>query len=127
MVRKDKKKSPSRKRYEKENPVVSFRAPRALYDRLRVAREVEGLSYTNIIERGLQPIEVKVRTEAEIRQQVWDEAWQDGVDRAVAVYGVPYPCSICGKEIEVTTDMEKAAIKRYMRENGWGHAECHER
>ena len=82
------------------------------------------MSNTDILMLALDPIEIKVRAEEEVRQSAYDEGLEKGISEAVELYMVTYPCSICGKEIEVTTDEEKKAIRTYMREHGWGHADC---
>jgi len=119
-----KKKSPARDRYEKSHPVISFRVDKELYDRLKAVKKVEGRSMTDIMKAGLGLIEVKIRTEKEIWQQGYDEGQVNGYELAESEYKVTYPCSICGKSIEVNTDEEKKAIATYMREHGWGHADC---
>jgi hypothetical protein len=76
------------------------------------------------VEAAVGLFEVKGKKEEEIRQQAYDEGWDKGIEQAAELYVVPYQCSICGKEIVVDTDEEKKAIKTYMREHGWGHADC---
>jgi predicted CopG family antitoxin len=119
-----KKKTPSREKYEKENPVVGFRISRELYDRLQSVKKAEGKSITEVLKVGVGLLEVKVRKEKEIRVQAYDEGWEKGASEAEELYSVSYSCSVCGEEIVVTTDEEKRAIKKYMREHGWGHANC---
>ena len=124
MAKRGKNKPPARDRYEKNNPVVSCRVDRQLYDRLQAAKLAEGKSFTDILRIGLGMLEVKVRKEKEIRQQAYEEGQLNGYELAEYEYKVTYPCSICGESIEVTTDEEKKAIAEYMREHGWGHADC---
>jgi len=124
MARGKKNKSPARDRYEKSHPVISFRIDKEFYDRLKAVKKVEGRSMTDIMKAGLGLIEVKIRTEKEIWQQGYDEGQVNGYELAESEYKVTYPCSICGKSIEVNTDEEKKAIATYMREHGWGHADC---
>ena len=118
------RKSPSREKYEEANPVVSFRVSRELYDRLEAVKQAEGKSITDVLNVGVGLLEVKIRKEKEIRDQAYEEGWEKGVDEACNIFLVTYSCSVCGKEIEVTTDDEKRAIRTYMREYGWGHADC---
>ena len=127
MAKKKRSTLPSRKKYDEANPVVSFRVSKELYDRLQVAKEKESMSYTDILKVGLGLIEVKMRAEEEIREQAYDEGREKGITDAIEVYMVTYPCSVCGKPIELDTPEEKAAASRYMREKGWDHAACHER
>ena len=115
---------PSRKRYEEDNPVVSCRVPKELYNRLRAIKKAEGKSMADVLKAGLGLFEVKVRAEKEVRQEAYDEGHINGYELAESEYKVTYPCSICGKSIEVTTEEEKKAIRGYMAEYGWGHADC---
>lgn len=115
---------PSRKKYEEDNPVVSCRVPKELYNRLRVIKKAEGKSMTNILKAGLGLFEVKIRAEKEVRQEAYAEGQLTGYELAESEYKVTYPCSICGKSIEVTTEGEKKAIRGYMVEHRWGHAAC---
>ena len=120
----NKKKLPSREKYEKAHPVFSARVPRKIYDRIQEVKKKEHLSNTDILMLALDPIEIKVRAEEEVRQSAYDEGWEKGIGEAEELYSVSYPCSVCGKTIVVTTEDEKKAIRTYMREHGWGHADC---
>jgi len=115
---------PSRKKYEEDNPVVSCRVSKELYNRLRAIKKTEGKSMADILKAGLGLFEVKVRAEKEVRQEAYEEGQLNGYELAESEYKVTYPCSICGKSTEVTTEEEKKAIRRYMVEHGWGHANC---
>lgn len=55
-------------------------------------------------------------------------AWDEGYDKGMKDWMIRYPCSICGRMVEVKPggDCHKA-VKRYMKEQGWGHGECHDR
>ena len=119
-----KRKSPARDRYERNNPVVSCRVDRELYDRLQRAKKVEGMSYTDILKAGLGLIEVKIRSEEKIRLQGYDQGYEDAANAAYKLYAVSYPCSVCGKTIIVETKEEKEAIAKYMVEHGWAHGDC---
>ena len=121
---KKKRKSPSREKYEKENPVVSFRVPEKDYARFEVIRQKLGLSHGGVYRNGLGVIEVKIRSEEEIREEAYEQGKIEGFEIAESIYKVTYLCSVCGKEIEVETDVAKKAIRRYMREHGWGHTDC---
>jgi len=118
---------PSRKKYERDNPVVSCRVSREVYDRLQTIKKVEGRSMADILEAGLGLFEVKVRSEKEIWQQAFDVGEESGINRAEEIYAITYKCSGCGEEMFVSTDEEKTAIRRFIKEQGWGHKECVER
>lgn len=121
---KSKKKSPSRIKYEQNHPTVSFRPSKDLYDRLQAVKEAEGLSNTDVLKVGVGLLEVKVRSEKEAREQGFEEGFEKGFEEAESIYKVTYPCKVCRKTIEVTSVKEKEAIRKYMLERGWGHADC---
>jgi hypothetical protein len=127
MVKKKRRNPPSRKRYERDNPVASCRVSREVYDRLLTIRKLEGRSMADILEAGLGLFEVKVKSEKEIWQQAFDAGEESGINRAEELYAIRYKCSGCGEEMFVSTDEEKTAIRRFIKEQGWGHKECVER
>ena len=119
-----KKKAPSREKYEKENPVVSFRVSKKDYARFEAIRQKLGLSHGDVYRNGLGVNEVKIGSEEEIREEAYEQGKIEGFELAESIYKVTYPCSNCREVINVDTEEEKNAIKTYMREHGWGHADC---
>lgn len=121
---KSKRKSPSREKYERNNPVASFRMSKKLGDKAREAKEKMDLSNRDIFEIGLGLLEPKIRAEEEVRQEAYEKGWEAGIKEAEELYAVTYNCRRCGKRMWVTSDGEKRAIKGYMWEGGWGHGNC---
>ena len=121
---KKKKRTPSRIKYERDHPTVSLRVTKELKDRLQAVKEAEGSSITDVLKVGVGLLEVKVSKEKEVRAQAYDEGYDEGYRDAEELYKVTYLCKICRKTIEVMSVKEKEAIKGYMREHGWAHAEC---
>ena len=113
------RKSPSRIKYEQNNPTVSGRVPKRTRDKL----------YANLAKQGMTlPDALKVLAgELEIKAIPIDEARRAGYEEAKNLYMVTYPCSICGKTIAITNPKTKEAVSRYMNEHGWAHAECNKR
>jgi len=118
------KKTPSRVKYEKKRPTVSFRISKELYDRLQAVKEAEGKSTTEVLKVGVGLLEVKVSKEKEAKRQGYDEGFEKGYEEAGELYKVTYLCKICRRTLVVTSAKEKGAIKSYMLEHGWGHADC---
>jgi len=119
-----KKKSPSRVKYETEHPTVSFRVPRDLYDKLQAVREAEGKSITDVLKVGVGLLQVKVRRERKIREDSYLAGQLKGSYDAQRKFSVSYPCSVCAKQIVVTSKSEKEFIRDKMQEYGWGHSDC---
>ena len=115
---KKKRKSPSREKYEKENPTVSARVPKETRDRLLV----------NLAKLGMVlPDALKVLAgELELKVKPIDEARKEGYEEAKNLYMVTFPCDVCGKPIPIKNPKTKEAVSKYMTEHGWAHAECHE-
>ena len=114
----NKKKSPSRERYEKENPTVSARVPKETRDKLLEVLPKLGMSLSGAFKVLAGELEVKVMPV--------DEARRAGYEEAKNLYMVNYPCFICGKPIPITSLKAKEVASKFMTEHGWGHAKCHE-
>ena len=113
----NKKKSPSRENYEKENPTVSGRMPKEKRDKLLAVLRSLGLSLTNLL--------VSFADEYEVKVIPINEAKKEGYEEAKNRYMVPFPCSECGEMIPITGKKAKEAVMEFMIEHGWRHAECH--
>jgi predicted CopG family antitoxin len=126
-VKTTKKKTPSRIRYEQAHPTVSCRVPRKVYDRLQKVKIAEVKSFSDIIKIGLGILEVKAEEEGNIKKQSHADGYRKGYAEAERLYRVTYPCSICGKTVELISTNAKQVASGYMQEHGWGHRACHER
>ena len=124
MAKKQRGDPPSRKRYERSHPVISLRADKEIRNGLREAKEKKGMSRVDVLKVGLGLTELTIRAEEEIRQQAYDEGWEKGIQEAMDLYAVTYPCSKCGKEMTVYTDEEKKAIRKFLTSSGWHHGDC---
>ena len=89
------KKTPSGIKYEQSHPTIAFRAPKELYDRLQAAKKVEGKSNTDVMKIGVGILEVKMRSEGEIRRE-WH---RKGYELAESIYKLTFPCFGCGEMI----------------------------
>lgn len=112
----NRKKSPSREKYEKENPTVSARVPEETRERLRVVLPKLGMSLADALKVLAGELEVKVAPIDGARQAAYEEARN--------LYMITFPCSGCGKPIPITNPKTKEAASRYMVEHGWHHAKC---
>lgn len=124
MAASKKRKAPSRIKYEQSHPTVSFRASEELCERLLVVKKAEGMSNTDVLKVGVGLLEVKVSKEKEARSRGYEEGFEEGYEEAESLYRVTYLCKVCRKTLEVTSAKEKEAVKTYMLEHGWGHADC---
>ena len=115
----NKKKSPSRENYEKENPTVSGRMPKEKHDKLLAVLRSLGLSLTNLL--------VSFADEYEVKVIPINEAKKEGYEEAKNLYMVTFPCDVCGKPIPIKNPKTKEAVSKYMTEHGWAHAECRKR
>lgn len=99
---KKKRKSPSREKYEKENPTVSARVPKETRDRLLVNLAKLGMTLPDALKVLAGELEVKVMP--------IDEARGQGFEDAMKLYMVTYPCNMCGKTIHITSPKAKEAV-----------------
>ena len=113
------KKSPSREKYEAENPTVSARVPKGTRDKLRVNLAKSGMSLADGLRFLAGELELKVKPV--------DEARQAGYEEARNRYMVTYLCNVCGKPIPIVNPKTKEVASRCMTARGWGHTKCHER
>jgi hypothetical protein len=120
----NKKKSPSRDRYDKENPTVSGRMPKEKRDKFYANLAKSGRTVSDALNSLANELELKVIPIDEVRQQIFDEGMEYGMEAIDDLYAVKYPCSKCGKEMVVTDENEKKAIRDFMIENGWHHGDC---
>jgi len=124
---KGKHKPPSRIRYEKSHPTVSCRLSADVYKRLEKIKSKEKKSFADILKVGMGILEVKTQQESAIREKAFLQGYKEGYTKAEIEFKVTFWCAICGKAMAVTGKEAKAAVAGYMKEHGWGHAECHER
>jgi len=123
MAKAKQHKYPSRVKYESEHPVVSCRVPRELYDLMVKAKEVEGRSFTDLLELGLKIHQVQSSNISEARQ----DGYRKGYAEAETLYKVTYACSVCGEAALITSEEAKKRAGEHMTAEGWGHQGCHER
>ena len=112
------RKSPSREKYEKENPTVSARLAKETRNRLRAVPAKLAMSLSAALKVLAGDLEVKVRPT--------DEARQAGYEEAKNRYMVTFPCDVCGKPVAITSPKAKEVVSKYMAKYGLGHAKCHE-
>ncbi len=124
MVRKQRKIPPSRKKYEDDNPVVSFRATKKDKNEFAAIRQKRTLSHGAVYRIGLGIIQVKSRAEEEVRQQAYDEGLEYGIEVTEELYAISCPCNKCGKKKTVIDEDEKNTIREFMIANLWCHANC---
>jgi len=115
----NKKKSPSREKYEKENPTVSGRMPKEKRDKFYANLAKSGRTVSDALNSLADDLELKVRP--------IDEAMKASYEEAKNLYMVTFPCDVCDEPILITNLKTKEAVSKYMTEHGWGHAECHKR
>jgi len=112
----NKKRSPSRDRYEKNNPTVSARVPIETRDKLLEALPKLGMSLAD----ALKVLAGKL----EIQAIPVDAARRQGYEEAKKLYSVTYQCFVCGKTIVLTNPETKRVVSRFLTEHAWGHTKC---
>ncbi len=122
---KGKKVPPSRLRYEQNNPPVSFRVHKDVFERIQQARSIGHNSFADIFMAGLRKIEANTKKIIEAKKQGYDEGYQKGYAEAKLKYKITCTCRICGQDIEVTHPQDRQSVGQSLK--GWAHTECVER
>jgi hypothetical protein len=116
MTSKQRRKPPSRIKYEKDNPTVSARLPLEIRAKLLANLKILDMSLTDALKGLAGELEIKVIPVEEARKAGYEEARKH--------YMIIYKCAVCGKYKAIESPQAKAAAARYMTEHGWCHAEC---
>ena len=115
------KKPPSRIKYEKTHPVITIRVSPEIYERLRERRQ-NGASYADILRIGLDKQETH---NAPLLQKIEKlELAELELEELVEKRTVTYPCSRCGKPIQVQHDNEKEVCRNALTKAGFCHRTC---
>jgi len=112
----NKKKSPSRERYEKKKPTVSARVPKETRNKLLQVLPKLGMSLGDAFK--------VLAGELEVKAVPIDEARRQGYEEAKKLYAVTYRCFICGKPILITSPETKGVVSKFLTTHGWGHKKC---
>ena len=128
MAKTSKRKAPpSRIKYENSHPTVSCRVSKEIYDMLTDSKKVDGKSFADILKIGLGIVEKGDKKLDEQKKLSWGEGFKKGYAEAEFCYKVTYPCSKCGRTIEVKSREEKLAIQKFIKERRWSHYKCPEK
>ena len=112
----------SRRRYEKNNPVVSVRVSQEIYEELTSFKKASGKSMADLLKAGLDKIKPNY-DEAYEEGSMW--GYDVGYADARRQYEVGYWCARCGNfHLSITTDEEKESAANMMYEAGWEQTDC---
>jgi len=111
-------------KYEQNNPTVSARVSLEIHKKLQEVRQLEGLSFADILKIGLGIVEPKVKEHETVRSTAHAKGWSQGHRDAAEKYRVTFRCRGCKKVIEVNDQKMREAAGKYMEEHGWGHTKC---
>ena len=109
---------PSRTRYEQQNPTVSIRVSKEMYDRLKALKEQGDKSLGDILREALGVQEPATRA---ARSRGYRKG---GYADAKKLYRVNFRCSVCNGRLFIDDDTSKRAAAEYMQQNGWSHNSC---
>ena len=109
-------KPPSRIRYEKSHPVVSFRIKKEYYDKMKKLLDQKGKSIADFFKEALG-----------IQEESYQQPYDKGYEDAKKKYAVRFRCSICNEWMEIYTDKEKELARETMESHKWGHGKCHKK
>lgn len=108
---------PSREKYERSNPVISFRITKSLKDSLNTLQKETGESYSQIVKRLLDNNKDLIE---DVGQKRYKKGYKQGYSRAVSDWGIYYTCNSCNKERYVKPHSTKhKEIIAYADDNDW--------
>lgn len=110
---KKKHQPPAKIKYDKTHPTISIRVSQELKKQLAEVKETSGKSVGDILREAVG-----------VQSKSAKSSWMRGHSYAKTIYGVWYKCSVCGGSILISTDDEKKAAAKLMREAGWHHGSC---
>ncbi len=103
---------PSRERYEKKNPTVSFRVSLTQRQRLKAICAKSGQPLSIVLKEALGLVETKV-----------DEAYRKGYRLGLGRFELP--CAGCGKTTTIDTKNHESARETLKKAfSTWKHVEC---
>jgi hypothetical protein len=112
---------PSKIKYLKKNPVVSFHLPAEMRDRLRVMATKDGVTVATYVKRILSGLAAR----DDDRGRAWQEGYDAGFRTARVQYAINYRCPVCGKPVTILPgSAHHKSIARNTQEEGWRHKEC---
>lgn len=100
-------------KYDEGHPIVSIRLTPDLKKKLE---DVMKMSHKSVADILMEAVEVQTPSIM--------NAYTKGYREAKTKYAVTYNCSVCGNAITISTQDEKKAAAKYMKEKGWAHGEC---
>ena len=123
----DKRKRPSRVRYEQAHPTVSCRVSREIYQRLVDTKQQGGKSFADILRVGLGIIETDHETGGFFFDEGYGLGCQEGYEAAVLRFKVIFTCYKCGKSVAVDGKEAKQTVREILEEYGLSHLQCPEK
>ena len=123
----NRRRPPSRVRYEATHPTVGVRLSQDMYGRAEELRTT-GVSFAEVFRRGLDLWERDGVRDAELYDMGYAAGQADGVREARGRFRITFPCDLCSGEIEVEagSPAAKEAVA-LLAARRWGHSACHER
>lgn len=116
-MRRPGKDPPSKKRYDRRKPVVSFRVSKEELDKLDKMREGSGLSRGQFLKRtfGL---------EFENERQILEKEYVKGFQKAKEIHAIYVTCDGCGKPIHIEPRLQAALDYALKQTYDLFHIDC---
>jgi len=121
---------PSKIRYERAHPLISFRSTIEEKEQIESMAETEGKSISQIVREmllnGYIDFENTYNEALDLGGRVGRKT---GRIEGKSEWGIKIPCNICGKDdlFLFPNDECHKFIIEYLKKCGWGHVACHEK
>jgi len=115
---------PSRVRYEREHPIISFRLSKSLKESLEALQGDEE-SYTDVIKKLIENNKEYLE---DIRKRKYEEGYNTGFKEAKKKYRIWYNCADCGTEqILLPNTRAHSDIIAHLKKDRWVCDECYKK
>ena len=122
-------KPPSRIRYEKTHPVVSFRVKDEWYDAFKAFLQEQNLSIGDFFRISYEKQKANYQ---KAHNQGFNKGYRigynAGYEKGKEEWGIQFPCSICGELVYIppNSDCHQAVIE-FLKSRHWAHGKCIEK
>jgi len=109
---------PSQKRYQENNPAITFRLKKLEKDKIDKLVDRTGKSISELIRMSLFDPDKGIF-------EIFHHGVHEGLDIAAEQANIYFFCSVCGEKITILANSKvHQAIIQFLKQQGWGHAGC---
>lgn len=109
---------PSQKRYQENNPAITFRLKKSEKEKIDRMVERTGKSISDLVRMAFFDPEKGIF-------ELFHHGIHEGLQIASDQGGFYFYCAVCGEKMYISPNSEiHNAVIQYLKQQGWGHAGC---